>query len=294
MSTVAVKALITGASGQIGRMLLKDAPGVVDATGVSHQQLDIADEKSVMNCLSAVRPQVIINCAAYTAVDRAEDDADNALRVNAVGPRLLAEAARRIDARLIHLSTDFVFDGAASRPYRTDAATNPLNVYGRTKLGGEQAVLETLPGRSVVLRTAWVYAAEGANFVRTMLRLMAEKKSVRVVADQVGTPTAARSIAKALWAIAAQPQIDGIQHWTDAGTASWYDFAVAIAEESAQRGLLPQDVEVTPIRAAEFPARATRPGYSVLDSLSLAAQLGFAPVHWRTNLRAVLGELAHG
>jgi dTDP-4-dehydrorhamnose reductase len=193
----------------------------------------------------------------------------------------------------VHLSTDFVFDGTGSRPYATEARTNPLSVYGRTKLAGEKAVLEGLRDKSVVLRTAWVYAAEGANFVRTMLRLMAARGSVRVVADQVGSPTAADSLATVIWAIAARSELHGIYHWTDMGVASWYDFAVAIAEESALLGILPAGVRVEAIATDEYPTAARRPAYSVLDKRSLLAQLGVPAPHWRTALRAVLKEISN-
>jgi len=186
-----------------------------------------------------------------------------------------------------------VFDGVASTPYRPESATNPLSVYGVTKLAGERAVLEEYPERSLVLRTAWVYAAEGGNFVRTMLRVMNANATVRVVADQVGTPTAARSLAETIWQLVAKPEITGIHHWTDAGVASWYDFAVAIAEEGGLLGLVPPDVTVTPISTAEYPTPARRPSYSVLDKTSLTSR-GLTPLHWRKRLRSVLGEMKSG
>jgi len=276
----------------VGRSLAGEAPGGTELLSCSHQDLDIADASAVSHYVNRHKPDVIINAAAYTAVDRAESEPDLARRINAEGPRHLAEAARASGARLIHISTDFVFDGAASAPYLPDAATNPLNVYGATKLAGERGVLETLPERSTVLRTAWVYAAEGSNFVRTMLRVMKAHGSARVVADQVGTPTAARALATVLWRIAAEPDITGIHHWTDAGTASWYDFAVAVAEEGALLGLVGADVTVTPISTAEYPTPARRPSYSVLDKRSLTSR-GFAQLHWRKQLRSVLREIAN-
>lgn len=244
-----------------------------------------------MAAVQSERPDLIISAGAYTAVDKAESEPEVAERANSAGPRNLALAARDMGARLLHISTDFVFDGLTSRPYRTDAVTNPQSTYGRTKRGGEEAVLQVLPDRSVVLRTAWVYAAEGSNFVRTMLRLMASKGNVRVVADQVGTPTSATSLAEVIWALATANEIGGIHHWTDLGVASWYDFAVAIAEEAAAIGLLPGTVRVNPITTEEYPTPARRPAYSVLDKRSL---LGVVPVrarHWRENLRAVLREI---
>ena len=288
-----MRILVTGAGGQVGRSLASEAPGGTELLTCGHQDLDVADSAAVLAYVSRHKPDVIINTAAYTAVDRAESEPDGARRINADGPRYLAEAARSSGARLIHISTDFVFDGAASVPYAPEAVPNPLNVYGATKLAGERAVLETLPGRCVVLRTAWVYAAVGSNFVRTMLRVMKVNGSARVVADQVGTPTAARALAATLWQIATQPEITGIHHWTDAGTASWYDFAVAVAEEGALLGLLGADVAVTPIATAEYPTPARRPCYSVLDKKSLTSR-GFVQLHWRKQLRSVLREIAHG
>jgi len=287
----AMKALITGASGQVGRLLLETRPEGFEVIACTHADLDIGDPKAVAEFVERHRPGVIINAAAYTAVDKAESEPDAAQRINAEGPGHLAAAARDSGARLIHISTDFVFDGAASVPYRPESATNPLGVYGRTKREGERAVLEGLPERSTVVRTAWVYAATGANFVRTMLRVMRANGSVRVVADQVGTPTSARSLAEVLWQIAGHPQIRGTHHWTDAGVASWYDFAVAIAEEGAELGLVSRDATVTPIATADYPTPARRPSYSVLDKGSLAPY-GLSPIHWRKRLRAVLKEIS--
>jgi len=284
-----VKVLITGADGQVGKLLCRSAPANARVSACSRALLDVGDEAAVRGRVRELRPDVIINAAAYTAVDRAEAEAEPAGRVNALGPAYLAAAAGETGARLIHISTDFVFDGAASTPYRPESPTNPLSMYGRTKRDGEQAVLSLLPARSVIVRTAWVYAAEGHNFLHTMLRLMRERGAVRVVADQVGTPTAAGPLAEALWRIAGT-DVTGVHHWTDAGVASWYDFAVAIAEEAAALGLMSPHVTVTPIATADYPTPARRPAYSVLDKSSLRA-LGLEPVHWRRSLRAVLEEV---
>lgn len=285
-----MKVLIAGAAGQVGRALVDSAPTPIEVVKCSHQNLDVADERVVLSCIRLHAPDVIVNAAAYTAVDRAESEPELARRVNSDGPRYLALAAREVGARLVHVSTDFVFDGASPIPYPPEAPTNPLNVYGATKRAGEQAVLEVLPGRSVVLRTSWLYAAQGSNFVRTMLRLMCANGAVRVVADQVGTPTAARSVAQAIWKITERPSVTGIHHWSDAGVASWYDFAVAIADIGELRGLLASAITVTPISTEEYPTAARRPRYSVLDKRSLAV-LGIAPVHWRRQLESVLAEL---
>lgn len=286
----ASKALITGAGGQVGRMLLETVPDSFEAIACTHAELDIGALGAVHELVGRHRPAVIINAAAYTAVDKAESEPDAARLINAEGPGHLAAVAREHGARLIHISTDFVFDGAASVPYRADSTTNPLSVYGRTKRDGELAVLDTLPEHSVVVRTAWVYAPTGTNFVRTMLRIMRANGAARVVADQVGTPTAARYLAEALWLIAGNPEIRGVHHWTDAGVASWYDFAVAIAEEGAELGLVPSEVAVAPITTSDYPTPARRPSYSVLDKRSLAAY-GLFPVHWRKRLRTVLKEM---
>lgn len=261
-------------------------------TALTHEELDIAKEHDVVANVERYSPAVIINCAAYTAVDRAERDVEAARRVNAEGPRNLAAAALHSGARVLHISTDFVFDGTSSKPYRPDSLTNPLSVYGVTKRAGEEEVLRMLPDKAIVLRTAWVYAVEGNNFLRTMLRLMGSDRRVRVVADQIGSPTAAHSVAAMLWKLVQHPEVHGIHHWTDAGVASWYDFAVAIAEEAAACGLLPDQVSVTPIRTEEYPTPARRPAFSVLDRGSLAA-IGLTAPHWRASLRAVLQGRPH-
>lgn len=287
-----MKVLVTGAGGQVGRALLASAPQDLALAPFSHGELDIADERAVSAHLRQHTPQVVINTAAYTAVDRAESEPDSARKANSLGPRFLAIAAREIGARVIHLSTDFVFDGQSCIPYGPDAPTNPLSVYGETKRAGEQAVLETSGLDALVLRTSWVYAAQGRNFLTTMLRLMKANGVVRVVSDQIGTPTSAGSLAQLIWRLVPLPQLTGIHHWSDAGVASWYDFAVAIAEEAAATGLLPADVEVLPITTEQYPTPARRPRYSVLDKSSLTA-VGVQLIHWRTALRKVLREIGN-
>ena len=286
-----MKVLITGAGGQVAAALMQSKPAGVTAVAFSHAELDIGDGKAVLRTVTEARPQAVINAAAYTAVDKAESERDLARRVNGEAPGHLAEAAKACGARLIHLSTDFVFDGSQSRPYSPDAAVKPLGAYGETKLEGERRVQQVLGGEALILRTAWVYAANGHNFVRTMLRLMAERGKVRVVADQVGSPTWASSVAEALWAAVHTPAFAGVHHWTDAGVASWYDFAVAIAEEGHVTGLLKQLAEVESITTADYPTPARRPAYSVLDRASSERALNLKPVHWRVNLRNMLREL---
>jgi dTDP-4-dehydrorhamnose reductase len=289
-----VNTLIVGASGQVGRALLRNVPRDVAVVGFGRAELDITDAAALQRVLAERRPQCVINAAAYTNVDKAESERDLAFAGNTQGPRMLAEAVERIPGcRLVHISTDFVFDGTASSAYLPDSPVKPLNVYGATKLAGDEAVLSALRERAVVMRTAWVYSAHGRNFLTTMLRLMAERKSVRVVVDQIGTPTSADSLAGALWACARTPAAHGVQHWTDYGVASWYDFAQAIAEEGAAAGLLPASVEVQPIAAHEFPTAAKRPAFSVLDKRATIAALSIQPNHWRVALRAVLQGLVN-
>jgi dTDP-4-dehydrorhamnose reductase len=233
-------------------------------------------------------PTVIINAAAYTAVDKAESEAELATAVNVEGPRNIASAARHVGSRLIHISTDFVFDGTASTPYKADAETNPLSVYGRTKRDGEKAVLEAMPGRSAVVRTAWLYSKTGGNFVKTMLRLMNERDELSVVADQRGTPTWANSLATAVWAFACAPELCGIFHWTDGGETSWHEFALAIQDEALSLGLLDKSIPIHAVATEDYPSAATRPRYSVLDCSTTVAALDLHPVPWRANLRHML------
>jgi dTDP-4-dehydrorhamnose reductase len=261
------------------------------ALGFGSDQLDITDATAVRAVFEREQPALVINAAAYTAVDAAEHDVPTAQAVNARAVRHVAEAAERVGARVVQLSTDFVFAGTQDRPYRPDDATHPLSVYGRTKEAGEREVLRLGAG-GLVLRTAWVYASHGRNFVLRMLGLMRARGEVRVVADQTGTPTWARTLAQAIWAAADRPAVHGILHWTDAGVATWYDFAVAIGNEALVLGLLDRAPSVCPVRTGEFPAAARRPAFSVLDTSVARAALELEPAHWRENLRQMLRELA--
>jgi dTDP-4-dehydrorhamnose reductase len=259
--------------------------------GAGHLTLDIADPDAVRRYVAALNPSLVINAAAYTAVDQAEGEPNQAHAVNAHAVASLAAICRDQAARLIHVSTDFVFDGAAGRPYRPEDPVGPLNVYGQSKLEGERALQAAGGLHWLVIRTAWVYASTGRNFVSTMLRLFRERASVAVVADQVGTPTSARSLARCLWRAAAVDEASGVLHFTDSGVASWYDFAVAIYEEAKALGLLDREVEILPIRSEAYVTRARRPAYSVLDKQAMQSVLGLQPAHWRVELRNVLKEM---
>lgn len=283
-----MKTLVIGSNGQLGRALIATAPAAFDFIGVDREELDVTDVDQVARTCQAVQPAVIINAAAYTAVDEAESQADLAQSVNAGGPSNIAAAANEVDARLVHISTDFVFDGRAVEPYRTDSATNPLSVYGRSKRAGEVAVLEAMPGKAAVLRAAWLYSHTGNNFVRTMLRLMRERDEISVVADQRGTPTWAHSLAETVWALVDLRQFRGIYHWTDGGECTWHEFAVAIQEDALALGLLDRAVPIRPIASEDYPTAARRPRYSVLDCSETIAALGLQPEPWRVNLRRML------
>jgi dTDP-4-dehydrorhamnose reductase len=284
------KVLITGAAGQLGRELLRSVPEGVECIAATREILDIADAAQVRAFVRRERPGLIINAAAYTAVDKAESEQELAAAINVNGAANLATACAENGSRLIHVSTDFVFDGTSSTPYLPDAPTSPLGEYGRSKLAGEQAVVAGLPS-ALIMRTAWVYSAFGGNFVKTMLRLMAEREELSVVADQVGTPTWARGLADALWLAADQSDLQGLYHWTDAGVCSWYDFAVAIAEEALEIGLLQRMPRIHPIPGSAYPTPAARPAFSVLDKNSTWAVLKTEGLHWRSQLRSMLKEL---
>lgn len=288
-----MKVLILGAGGQVGRVIAASAPAGADVVALDRNGCDVGDAEAVRRAVIETAPALIFNAAAYTAVDKAESEPEAAERINATGAGYIALAARDAGAHLVHISTDFVFAGDAATPRAPDDETGPKSVYGATKLRGEQAVAHADPG-ALIVRTAWVYAPEGANFVNTMLRLMGEREEVRVVSDQIGTPTWAPGLADALWRLAGLGA-RGVHHYTDAGVASWYDLAVAVAEEGAAAGLIPEGRKVVPIAAADYPASAARPAYSVLDKSATWALLGGPPPHWRARLRTNMKDIAtHG
>ena len=291
MRSLSMKTLVVGAKGQLGQELLRTAPAQVEVVALDHEGLDIADLDTVLDVVAELRPDVIINAAAYTAVDGAETKPDLAVSVNAEGPGHLARAAERSGARLLHLSTDFVFDGHAQQPYSPRQEPRPLGIYGHSKLAGERRVQEILPLQSVILRTAWVYSSFGANFVKTMLHLMNERDELRVVADQVGTPTWAFGLAQTLWAFLDHPETHGTFHWTDAGSCSWYGFACAIYAEGRTLGLVDRELTIEAIPSSEYPTPAQRPAYSVLDCMSTLELLGREVFDWRTQLHKMLQEL---
>ena len=282
-----MRVLIAGANGQVGWELQQSAPADYEVIALGSAELDITSEDAVSASLHKHKPNLVINAAAYTAVDKAEEEREQAYAVNAYGAGYIADACRELGSRLIHISTDFVFDGKQSTPYLPSDATHPLGVYGASKLEGERLVEEKLSGRALTIRTAWVYSQHGNNFVKTMLRLMAQREQLGIVSDQIGTPTHAASLARAIW-VASGKDVSGIYHWTDAGVASWYDFAIAIYEEARLQGLLYKELEIKPIRTVDYPTPAERPKYSVLDKSSAWADISDSAKHWRHELREML------
>ncbi len=286
-----MRILVTGAEGQLGRELLHTAPTSHEVTAYGRAELDITDVDGVESEIARRKPDLIVNTAAFTAVDRAEQESELAFSVNAEGARNVSRAAMAHGARLIHISTDFVFDGARGRPYQPDDPPNPQSAYGASKRRGEEYVSEETGGSALILRTAWLYSRFGSNFVTAVLQRMSDGQPLRIVADQVGTPTWARGLAEAIWRAATVTQLQGLHHWTDAGVASWYDFAVAIQEEALSCGLLRQPVEIRPTTTSDYPTPARRPPYSVLDKSITWSGLAIQPPHWRAALRSMLLEL---
>jgi dTDP-4-dehydrorhamnose reductase len=284
--------LIVGGSGQVGWELQNTVPERVKLISVGSAEMDIRDKENVYKVVSNLSPRIIINAAAYTSVDKAEEEPDLAFAVNATGAGYLADAAYANGSRLIHISTDFVFDGKKSTPYMPDDMPNPLCVYGKSKLAGEKLVAKYTHNEAVILRTAWVYSVHGNNFVKTMLKLMRERKEINVVSDQIGSPTWAKELAVIIWELTKKPKIHGIHHWSDKGSTSWYDFSLAIRQEAMEIGILTSSVDIHPIKAVDFQSGAPRPPYSVLDATTLRGILSKSSNPWRHNLRLMLKEKA--
>lgn len=282
--------LVIGAGGQLGRELadIQQAYPGVQLHLSGHAELDITSADSITNGLSVDDLAYVINCSAYTAVDKAESEAESAFAVNETGPRLLAEACKSKSIKLVHVSTDFVFDGQLSRPYNETDSTNPLGVYGTSKHAGEIAVQDA-DETAVILRTAWLYSSFGGNFVKTMRRLGSERDNLNVIYDQIGSPTYARDLAKDILTAIDNGKMDtanGIYHYTNEGIASWYDFAVAIMRLS---GI---SCNVQPIRTEEYPTPAKRPAYGILDKKKFKTHFETQLPHWYDSLAACINKLA--
>lgn len=281
------KILVTGANGQLGKELQQIAPSFsrFEFIFLSRADLPIHHFGLVRNFFKGYHPQYLINCAAYTAVDRAEQERDKAFQVNGEAVGVLAAICKEQDCRFIHISTDYVFDGTATVPYKEDSPTNPQNVYGASKLEGEKQALQ-FNSDAIIIRTSWVYSEFGKNFVKTMLRLLNEKEEINVVNDQVGSPTYAKDLAEIiLQIIASQNWQPGVYHFCNEGVISWYDFALAINE------LIGSKCKINPIPSSEYATAAKRPAYSVLDTSKIHKTLNVRKKDWIQSLSSCISNL---
>lgn len=285
------KFLITGAKGQVGHCLTAQLTGKADILAVDRDELDITDRDAVFNVVKTFKPDIIINAAAHTAVDRAESEIELSEAINVKGPQYLAEVANEIGAFILHISTDYVFEGTGTGEYKEDDQTNPQGVYGRTKLEGEIAVQRANP-RSIILRTAWVFGEHGHNFVKTMLRLAKDRDSLGIVGDQFGSPTYAGDIAKALIEIANQilagkENAFGVYHFTGKPYVSWYEFAKAIFSEAELQNILEKSPLVNSIATSDYPTPAKRPANSRLDLTKIKQTFSIEPSDWQKALKNI-------
>ena len=282
--------LLLGGSGQLGTAIqvLADASWHVHAPG--SDLLNLSQPDNIARFITQHKPNVVVNCAAYTKVDGAESERDFAFQINGVAPAVMAFAARSIGAQFIHVSTDYVFDGTGDIPYQTFAATNPLNAYGASKLSGEIAVARENP-EAVVIRTSWIHSGGGVNFVATVVRLLKSGQSMRVVDDQIGVPTRAANLAYAILSLVERRDVVGLLHFTDSGVASWYDVAECVLDTMRMSGCVADDVKVSPIESSEYPVAAKRPKVSLLSTHTSRKMIGWTPPHWREGVVASTREL---
>lgn len=285
-----MKALVTGAGGQLGQGLMRTRPPACRMIAVTRQELDITDTPSVLTLLQREGVDVVINAAAYTNVEAAEHAPEAAYAVNSNAVAALAAACAEHGARMVHVSTDFVFDGTKKAPYTVGDAPAPINVYGASKLAGERSAIEILGRNACVVRASWLHGAPGNNFVTRMLGLMSTRGAVRVVADEIGTPTSVHSLAPVLW-LCAGTNASGIHHWSDAGCISRFEFAQAIAVQARACGLLDADPRIERARPGEFSGTVRRPAFTPLDTAHTQSALGIRPIAWMEGLQKTLGDL---
>ena len=285
-----MKIMLFGANGQLGWELGRTCPAGINLFAYDYPEIDLMDFDRIAAFIRNNHPDVLINAAAYTAVDKAEQDQETADRLNHGAVRQISDICSAEKIHLVHISTDFIFNGMSHKPYLPQDKPDPVSIYGVTKLKGELAVREILDNDATILRTAWLYSAHGSNFVKSMLKFMETKPELNVIDEQIGTPTWANGLATAIWS-AIDKKLTGTHHFTDAGVASWYDFAVAIQEEALNLNLIQKEIFINPIPASQYPTPAERPFYSVLDKISLWQALDIKPIHWRKQLRSMLKEL---
>lgn len=286
------KVLLIGAKGQVGQELQVTLPQLGEVISIGREELDLTNSEKISQLIREIHPDYLVNAAAYTAVDKAETEPDLAYSINAIAPKIMAESAEKIKAKFLHISTDYVFDGRKNTPYLETDLTNPLGVYGQSKLRGEEEI-KTVNSQAIILRTAWVYGSYGkSNFVKTMLRLGKEREELKVVVDQVGSPTWSKDIATAITQLLINvDNPPGIYNFTNSGVASWFDLTKAIFEEAKISGIPLKIQRVIPITTAEYPTPAVRPAYSVLSGQKISQQLGYIPPYWRDSLKAMLNQL---
>ena len=284
---------VFGTTGQLARSLAHTKAARIRPTFLSRDDCDLRDAEMIRSVLTRQQPDFVINAAAYTAVDQAEQESEIAMAINATAPGIMAEWVAEHTAKLIHISTDFVFDGSSREPYKPEDQVAPLGSYGKSKLNGEIQVLDFAPQEAMIIRTAWVYSEYGNNFVRTMLRLMQDRDELSVVHDQHGYPTYAAGLARIIWQNINDGKFQpGIYHWSDRAEITWYEFAREIQQEALKIGLLGQAIPITDISTDQYPTPAVRPTYSVLDSSSLTDLLGIKNDDWLLNLRIALNRIA--
>ena len=287
-----MKILLAGGSGQLAQELQQVLLSSGEVIAVDRTRLDLSQPESIRQAMAQIQPDLVVNAGAYTAVDKAENEPELASAVNGIAPGIFAEECEKQGASLIHFSTDYVFDGSRGSAYLETDITNPLGTYGKSKLAGEEVIRQAV-NRHIIIRTAWVYGNGGkGNFVKTMLRLGKEREEIRVVADQIGSPTWTGDLAAAVSQIIPQikPEIFGTYQYTNSGVCSWYDFAIAIFEEAEKLGFPLKVQRVIPITTAEYPTPAKRPAFSVLSTVKISAILGTYPPHWRQGLRQMLAR----
>lgn len=289
--------LLTGANGQLGRTFCQHWQNEELAEkfilkALDRSDLNLVDTDAITVCLNELSPDLILNAAAYTAVDLAEAEREQAFKINEKAVETMGQWSAESGSKILHISTDFVFDGTANSPYTPDEETSPLGSYGASKLAGEQKLRETLPDRYAIVRTSWLYSEYGNNFVKTMLRLMSEKEELSVVSDQIGSPTSTHSLVKFIFGWIEGECPTGIFHWNDGGTISWFDFACAIQHLAIKKGLLESEISIRSIKTEEYPTPARRPAYSVMDRSRAVPFLSTAPQTWQAELEHVMDALA--
>lgn len=290
-----MKILLLGKNGQVGWELRRTLVTLGEIVALDQEDLDLTDFAAIRRTVREIKPNLIVNAAAYTAVDKAEEEQEPAMAVNGIAPGILAEEAKKIDTALVHYSTDYIFDGTKMTPYRENDEPNPLNVYGKTKLAGEQAI-HAVGGACLILRTSWIYGRRGKNFLRTILRLSREREELNVVNDQIGTPTWSRMIAEVTGQIISRGvaniygymlEQSGVYHLTASGSTTWYGFAKAVLEKDPKREEQVYKV-LLPVMTREYPTPAKRPRYSMLENEKLKRVLGLIMPEWQKQLELTL------